>query len=381
MKPATDMELITRLYDAALSRADWQDVADLITQSFDSVTLTLAIYRPASSVPDFVASQGFTAAQRQAYQEHFFALDPVAAEAMRRQVFNRAVLGSDLVDDGTLRRSAIYNEFLRPDLKAFHLLGGELPLPHGELVVFGTHRPEEARPFVHADARRLDRLLPHLRRALEMRQTLHLAEARARSLQGALDMLPCGAVIVASDGRITHANAIAERMLAQGDGLGQRDQRLHAVRADQHSRLRRAIEHAGRTTCLLAGGEVAGHLRIDRGSGQRPYQLMVCPLGSDREALRAGHAVAVVFINDPDGAPGLEPDLVQALLDLTPAEARVVAMLASGVPLPQIGAATRTSYNTVRTLLARAMTKTQTTSQVDLVRLTLAVSAVAMPAR
>lgn len=65
---------------------------------------------------------------------------------------------------------------------------------------------------------------------------------------------------------------------------------------------------------------------------------------------------------------------VAELLDLTAAEARVVALLASGTRLPDIGAILKISYNTVRTLLARALAKTQTTSQVNLVRLVLSIS-------
>ena len=63
--------------------------------------------------------------------------------------------------------------------------------------------------------------------------------------------------------------------------------------------------------------------------------------------------------------------MLETLFELSPAEARVVGLLASGVPATEIGASAGIGYNTVRTLLSRAMLKTRTTTQANLVRLVL----------
>jgi DNA-binding CsgD family transcriptional regulator len=372
-----EAELIARFYDAALGRSSWQDVATAIVRLFDSVTVMLTIHKPVGNVSDIVVSLGITQKQRQAYRDHYASHAVISIESARRGLFDRAVLGSDVIDDNTLRRSLIYNEYLRPDVRTFHLTGASLRLPHGEVAIFGTHRPEEAAPFARNHVVLLDRLVPHMHRALEIRQRFTQDQAQVRALQGGLALLAYGAVTVASDGRITFANVAAERMLASDDGLCQRDDRLRARNTDDDTRLARAIANASAITKLVALPNAAiDRLRISRPSGRRPYQALVSPLGSDREVLLPRHPVAVVFITDPEDCPMVSTEALCQFFELSPAEARVVALLASGQSPPAISMTTGSSYNTVRTLLARAMAKTDTNSQLDLARLVLATTAV-----
>ena len=67
----------------------------------------------------------------------------------------------------------------------------------------------------------------------------------------------------------------------------------------------------------------------------------------------------------------ISPEAVADAFGLTAAEAKVVARLAMGTSLPDIAANLKVTINTVRTLLARAMGKTATNTQVALVRLVL----------
>ena len=67
----------------------------------------------------------------------------------------------------------------------------------------------------------------------------------------------------------------------------------------------------------------------------------------------------------------ISPDAIADAFGLTTAEAKVVARLAMGNSLPDIAGNLKVSINTVRTLLARAMGKTATNTQVALVRMVL----------
>jgi DNA-binding CsgD family transcriptional regulator len=81
----------------------------------------------------------------------------------------------------------------------------------------------------------------------------------------------------------------------------------------------------------------------------------------------------------PDARHALDASAIADLLGLTPAEARVVAALGMGTPLPKAATHLGVTVKTVRYLLSRAMSKTGTKSQVGLVR--LAVTALnALPA-
>ena len=68
---------------------------------------------------------------------------------------------------------------------------------------------------------------------------------------------------------------------------------------------------------------------------------------------------------------GQPPDInfVAAMLDLTPAEARLASLLAVGLDLTAIAAAQGVSINTVKTQLRSVYAKTDTRRQPELIRL------------
>jgi DNA-binding CsgD family transcriptional regulator len=66
-------------------------------------------------------------------------------------------------------------------------------------------------------------------------------------------------------------------------------------------------------------------------------------------------------------SPG--PELLQALFDLTPAEARITSLLIDGNSVTAISKMQSVSLNTVRTQLKSVFLKTGVERQVDLVRL------------
>lgn len=97
-----------------------------------------------------------------------------------------------------------------------------------------------------------------------------------------------------------------------------------------------------------------------------PLQVMLYPLG--RDAVLCGSAAAM-FIVDPAKSPVPDNDLLGLFYGLTPAEARLAGALAQGATVEEYGAMHRLTANTVRTHLKRALSKTGTHRQSQLVRL------------
>lgn len=172
-----------------------------------------------------------------------------------------------------------------------------------------------------------------------------------------LDALPFGMVQVDANLRVASANLAARRMSRERDGLCVGESLTTADPADG-LRLRASLEAA--TTDATAGFRT--RLAIRRVSARRKYLLHIQSLQSPLHS-------AVVTIVDPEQPSRLQEDDLMEFYDLTRAEAGVVALLASGVTLPQIARSRGISFETARTHLARARAKTETSSQVDLVRL------------
>ena len=212
-----DLETIGLLYDAALGNADWADVGTQLTRLVEGATLTLtAQYVPGGAV-DMVDMQGVTAKEVELYGAHYIADDLWRNAAIGRQVVDRVVLNSDLVSDLEWRGSRIYTDFIRPNTDVFHGVMVTGTLPEGGVYSLGIHRPRVSRSFKTADATRIERLLPHLGRALQVRSRLALAGAHVRASSAILDQLSFGIVQLGPRGtctptaRTTSSNTRASR--------------------------------------------------------------------------------------------------------------------------------------------------------------------------
>ena len=125
-------------------------------------------------------------------------------------------------------------------------------------------------------------------------------------------------------------NHQAQKILRQADGI----KWSHAeLKFDErrHSNIFSKLLGQAALTSQQKGIHPGGGMRVDRPSGRSPYQLIVMPLNShtEQQAL-VPHAVACVFLHDPDLDEALSVDVLRTLYRLTPAEAKVAQLLYRG---------------------------------------------------
>jgi len=278
------------------------------------------------------------------------------------------MMGSWVVEDRILERSLIYNEFLRPIANVHHLAGAVLTLDDGYHAVVGVHRPSDAKAYEPTDIRRLGRLLPHIQRALEIRQRLRQAEAISRSATAAFDRLSLGVILMGPTGKLLHVNSAAEVTLRVGDGLVRVPDGIRAAAKQDDKRLQELIVGARRTSGSMAATAVpGGHVRIRRPSGRQAYAVMVAPVNPSGDG--KSMASVLIFLSDPGHELLSDLAILKELFDFPPSEARAVLALLNGVTPPDFARQAGLSYHTVRTLLVRAMDRTNTRSQLELVLL------------
>ncbi len=372
MVSSDEQEFVGLLYDAALGRLSWQVVVERMAAVLGSQTSSLIAHDPLRDRTAILGMHCLTDDYIDVYGSSFFEHDLWTQQALRRQIYDRPALGVEVVSEDEWRRSVIYNEFLRPRTDAFHLVGGMLRLEDGGVLAIGCHRPSSVTAFTADHKARLGRLMPHLRRAVEVYQRLGDAGAVAEAARRSFDSVADGVIQLGSDGRIVQVNAAAEAILRAGDGLLRVGNRLRAVARAENVRLQSLLEAVTRMT---GGGYVEGERRssmtVSRSSAKRPYGVSVSPLGLDRIVLSRSQPAALVIVGDPEAQRPIDIEMLQELHGLTDAEARVVAGLAMGSSLREIAQARDVSINTVRTLVARAMAKTGTNTQLALVKLVL----------
>ena len=196
--------------------------------------------------------------------------------------------------------------------------------------------------------------------------------AMADGIGAVLDHLPHGVLFLDRSLKVLFSNRPARALLTDEAPLRiGRDQRLRVTDAEEgrllggliHATLRGEMEERGRA--LLLGG-----------SGDHPLAVMVATLGKNGGENGRGTAL---FISDPHTPPAVARDTLTALYGLTPAEAKLVALLARGLTLDAIAERAHVSPHTLRTQLKQVFRKTGTSRQSELLKLILTGPAVIAP--
>ncbi|PXA83242.1 hypothetical protein DMC47_44020 [Nostoc sp. 3335mG] len=203
----------------------------------------------------------------------------------------------------------------------------------------------------------LDSLRPHLARALVLSSQLQLE--RYRAAMQALETIGVPAALLDGLGRVRAANSSFAAEL--GGMLLDGGQRLRAADILADEALATALDRMRATS---EGRSVA--LRDAAGFGHAALHL-VPVRGEARDLFTDTLCFALIASGENRAMPGA--DLLQALFDLTPAEARVARAISSGGNPNAIARDAGTSPETVRSQLKQVFLKTSTSRQNELTTL------------
>jgi DNA-binding CsgD family transcriptional regulator len=276
------------------------------------------------------------------------------------------VASQDHILDAEFRRTEFYQDHCRPSGTAY-VLGAVVNLgPDGARGVIGFHRSETQAQFSAADKHHGALLLPHIRRAMQLRERLVQLDMQQRSMQDATDALGVGVMVVTQEARILSANPLAEALLRHTNGLFVDNHCLSAALPFLHDELRRTIRNAaqaGAGRALQAGGLV----RIPHGQAG-PLMLSIYPLIARASSDGGTIPAALIFIADAAAAQPPQRDVLARIYGLTPAEARLFAALLTGERLQDYADRFGISLQTAKTQLGHIFHKTGHSRQSDLVR-------------
>jgi hypothetical protein len=125
------------------------------------------------------------------------------------------VHSDDLIRLAQLKRTAFYDDVLRPQNIAHATIVNVVSRPEFRVSI-NIERSEAKGPLGERDIAALNSLLPHLRRACQLRLRMHDYQAAAQAERDALDALSTGIVTFDSAHRVLVANAAAR---AQAENL------------------------------------------------------------------------------------------------------------------------------------------------------------------
>jgi DNA-binding CsgD family transcriptional regulator/PAS domain-containing protein len=308
-----------------------------------------------SIAPDYTAS----------YFDRYVALDPCTTGHFFSSP-EAPVSTADLIPYPEFLETRFYQEWARPQ-GFVDYMGAAVDKSATTAVVFNVMRHESDGMFDDASRLRMQRVAPHIRRAVVIGNAIELKTAEASSLAEVFDGLSAGVFLTDGGGRIVHANSAGHALLAEGGGLYASGGRLAARQPEVRQTLGAALAAAGKGDAALRGG-------IDIAFASREgahYAAHVLPLasGGRREVASPYGAVAALFVHKASVSLPSEPECIARHYGLTPTELRVLLGIVEVGGVPEVAEALGVAASPVKTHLGNLYGKTGTSRQTDLVKL------------
>jgi DNA-binding CsgD family transcriptional regulator len=341
---------VEALYGAAIGVATWTDALVLLGDTAGADHLFL---QAQATTPFFAAARvderdlARTLAIRQEAERSIPCFNPVAD--------GHVVIRSSLIADREYERTFHYNELTRP-LGGFHglIAGVDAPARGSSLILCRAQHRDD---FGTGDMGRVKALLPHIAMAIDVHATVARADHTLRAIESLCEGVSEAVVICDRSLRPTFANAAAQRLLADGDGLTIGGAGLFGATPGDTRRLRVASARA-------ANGPA--NLRLSRRSGRPPLMLRIVSASNLAPGAARPGSLAI-FVTEPDAIPPVDREAIAEAFGLTRREAEIAALLAAGTSPATIAARLGLGLPSVRVYVTRIFHKTGAHSQAALV--------------
>jgi DNA-binding CsgD family transcriptional regulator/PAS domain-containing protein len=237
-------------------------------------------------------------------------------------------------------------------------------------IVIAVLRAPDRPAWNTADRERIQRFLPAVHESVEVHKLIAQSHYIAGLARDLLDKSPRGILVLSDDGVIRFANARGAKILADNDGLSQKNGKLVIHCREVAERIQRYLLTV--STANNAGlPEMDWNMVAKKRSGGTPYQLIVGNLQLSQWHLESRHSnkVAVIHLHDPNTAANVDPRRLTDFYGFTKAQARLAAKLFNGHTINEAAEALHISVNTARTHMRGIYAKTGVRTQAELLGL------------
>jgi DNA-binding CsgD family transcriptional regulator len=276
-------------------------------------------------------------------------------------------------DDAFVARDPFYQEFLIP--YGGRWVSGMKLVEDGALVsLLAMMRGLHQIPFSKSEDALAQRLAHHLSLAVKLYRTNSMLANQASNSLALLGKIEAPLLLIDEQRRIHFANPAARSILDAAEALVERGNELYCRRAQDDTDLLLALRRLRLSNNAYLGELVAPE--------EKAFMRCALPgsshyLGVYLHAIRPEMSLgvfgrtplAMMLLHDPRRRLQLDPFMVAAAFDLTPAESQLAVSLAKGMSVNEVAIARGVSIETVRSQVKSIFAKTGTSQQSDLVSL------------
>ena len=353
--------ILGAIYDAALDEAGWVACLQAVRAELVANYASLIVRRESGDDIGLIVSAG---------EEDD--IDPgnpfIAMSPFTGMKPDQLVTISDVLSEEEWRASTYYRTYCAPQ-RVFHVLAVDISTRNGVYGIRAT-RPETAPPFSNSDLAFCRRLIPHIKRALNLHLSINKDRKVSTVYSHAMSQLMIGVVVLDQNGQVMDCNPAANAVLNMKDGLRLSGTQLEASYASDNRKLQGLVRGA-----LLHphGAKVALNeaMSVTRPSGRLSWGLIVQSISADQWTEGKQRPSVAIFVRDSEGQVHPPVRLAQQLFQLTPAETALAIELTNGLSLEEAAEVLNIRRNTARAHLRSIFSKTGVRRQTELVRIFL----------
>jgi DNA-binding CsgD family transcriptional regulator len=360
-------DLIGTIYDTTLDRTLWSEVlkrsAEFVGGSASSLYWKNAAHKTAA--PFLFWNPRFDCAQVPSYFDEFARIDPTTTCQFLFDV-EQIYSIEDCIPYDEMLQTRVYKEYGRP-LGLVDQLAANLDKSAASFSLFAVLRSEEQGRADREMRRRMQLIVPHVRRAVLIGNVMDLQASEKMAFANTLCGLAAGVFLVDENARIVFANESGQVMLDEGRILCQKNQALTARDSRMVTTLPDAIALARDGDAAIGVNGIA----VPLSAPPQPWLAHILPLtsGARRQAGITHSAVAAVFVHRASLEAPSAMETMSKLYRLTPAELRVLAAASEVDSIAAVAEVVGISKATVKTHLQSLFAKTGTNRQLDLIKL------------
>ncbi len=361
-KLAIDLERLfkvgTRLGEAVIDPAVWPQILEEISAA--ARARGAALLQGDVRTVDIPRTAGVDEYFRSYFSEGWHLHDIRAERAVPRLLQGeQVIIDQDILTPEEMRRARLYAESLIP--RGLQWFAGIGFFSGDALWGLTIQRTPREGPFDQEDKRALGAL----GRRLTETATLSKAVGRAvlSGINNALDLVGQPALALDRAGFVLGMNAAAPPVFDDDVRISER----RLLVSDQRARSRLDILAAQMRVTPDTAALPAQPIIVRRRS-KPPLIIRVLPVDGAARNPFFGARVLLLLV-DPDRTSGPQPSMLAQTFGLSPAEAKIVSLLAVGKSVGEIALAQKVTENTVRVQLKSVFAKTGTHRQGELIAL------------
>ena len=364
------LELVDAAYLAGAGNSEWNDFTKAFGHAFPELLTVMAGYDRRIKSAEVFASANVAEDSLTAYHDYYHKVNVYLQKAHLWKSFPDVTFWHDILSKEEILSSEFYKDFISKQGPHYEAFAGVIFREESRFLAFTCNYSEQQRKNAERATNLLRVIGPHLQRAFELHRQVEGDRIYIQMLERSFDHIKASVFLVDQNGKKFFANKRGEKLLSEGQVVTEKNKCLQFKSSKDQNAVFKEVENLKQYTPAHSPKLI----RLET-PFENPFIVFVSVLVDQDNPVMLNNKNIIIlphqlllFIIDPRDQPIVNDDLISTALGCTPSEAKLAQSLIVGLDLQKHAEKEGISYNTARRHLQSLFAKTETSSQVELVR-------------